>query len=259
MPKSLNIQIDAIATRSPKNTLHVQSISFWAAANIGPYAQATAVGDYVFIAGQIGLIPNKMELAESLEEQLNVSLFNLEQLNVEMGSTPWGAVCYITNPKDYPKVLSAWKSQSLLLTVGVRGLPRSALVEWQTLNLRNLKLSEIDMDEQSNIYLLLIIVIVNQDEYSLKFHAASSGDSRVVIGTFCSSEKTIKDVLKLFSEFLEKHTCNVARLFYTDKIDGSLFSSALKPLLEPEVSLIPVSWIQEDSDFGIIAYNLQKC
>ena len=47
------IQMDLVAFTHPKETLHVQSISYWAAANIGPYAQATTIKEDVFIAGQI--------------------------------------------------------------------------------------------------------------------------------------------------------------------------------------------------------------
>lgn len=46
----------------PRKTLHVQSISDWAPACIGPYAQSVAHAGLVFFAGQIGLDPGSMEL-----------------------------------------------------------------------------------------------------------------------------------------------------------------------------------------------------
>jgi diphthine-ammonia ligase len=147
LPRNANVQIDLIASKSAKQTLHVQSISFWAAANIGPYAQASAVGNVVFIAGQIGLVPNTMELSESLNDQIETSLFNLEAINREMKSSPFGAVCYITDSEAYSQVYSEWNDRSLLLTVSCSGLPRSALVEWQTLSLKNLRVSDINTQE----------------------------------------------------------------------------------------------------------------
>jgi enamine deaminase RidA (YjgF/YER057c/UK114 family) len=49
----------AVARRS----LHVQSISSWAAACIGPYSQSITAGGLCFLSGQIGLVPATMQLA----------------------------------------------------------------------------------------------------------------------------------------------------------------------------------------------------
>jgi diphthine-ammonia ligase len=62
-------QLDVLA-RSPaaaaaairRSALHVQSISCWAPACIGPYAQATRCGGLVHLAGQLGLDPPTMTL-----------------------------------------------------------------------------------------------------------------------------------------------------------------------------------------------------
>lgn len=37
--------------KGKKENLHVQSISKWAPANIGPYSQANMCGGYLFLAG----------------------------------------------------------------------------------------------------------------------------------------------------------------------------------------------------------------
>ena len=58
---------------APRRGLHVQSRSYWAPANIGPYSQAFLApadaasneGDIVYIAGQIPLVPASMELVQS--------------------------------------------------------------------------------------------------------------------------------------------------------------------------------------------------
>uniref|UniRef100_A0A672SFE6 Diphthine--ammonia ligase n=1 Tax=Sinocyclocheilus grahami TaxID=75366 RepID=A0A672SFE6_SINGR len=47
-----------------RGTLHVQSLSHWAPANIGPYSQAVQVRDAVFCAGQIALVPCSMQLVK---------------------------------------------------------------------------------------------------------------------------------------------------------------------------------------------------
>jgi enamine deaminase RidA (YjgF/YER057c/UK114 family) len=58
-----------------RGCLHVQSVSSWAPACIGPYAQGTRAMGLVHLAGQIGLDPPTMQLREgpqqaALKEQL---------------------------------------------------------------------------------------------------------------------------------------------------------------------------------------------
>ena len=70
MAESLDIMLTAIAHPQPpsgrRNGLHVQSQSYWAPANIGPYSQAISVplgdGYEIHIAGQIPLDPPSMTL-----------------------------------------------------------------------------------------------------------------------------------------------------------------------------------------------------
>lgn len=103
--------------------LHVQSRSYWAPANIGPYSQAisfpvTAGGArVVHIAGQIPLVPASMELpTEGIEMQLVLSLQHLWRIGVEVGVQWWtGAAVYFpcsaTSQSSLPareKALLAW-------------------------------------------------------------------------------------------------------------------------------------------------------
>ncbi|KIN92985.1 hypothetical protein M404DRAFT_172052 [Pisolithus tinctorius Marx 270] len=46
-----------------RRSLHVQSLSYWAPANIGPYSQA--ISPWTFISGQIGLLPASLTLPTS--------------------------------------------------------------------------------------------------------------------------------------------------------------------------------------------------
>ena len=56
------------ATEIARSCLHVQSISCWAPACIGPYSQAYTLGGIVHLAGQIGLDPATMSLVEREKE-----------------------------------------------------------------------------------------------------------------------------------------------------------------------------------------------
>ena len=71
---SLTVTSCRLTEASTRTGLHVQSRSYWAPANIGPYSQAVSVpadydasdhGSVVYIAGQIPLMPASMELHTS--------------------------------------------------------------------------------------------------------------------------------------------------------------------------------------------------
>lgn len=60
LPDGLQVIMEAVAFRPRNNdiqnqrhTMHVQSISHWAPANIGPYSQSTRVGEIIYIAGEL--------------------------------------------------------------------------------------------------------------------------------------------------------------------------------------------------------------
>lgn len=81
LPEGCLLSISITSIRRPpggqRPGLHVQSRSYWAPANIGPYSQAiatpltdgatNAASSLVYIAGQIPLIPGSMELPTSQE------------------------------------------------------------------------------------------------------------------------------------------------------------------------------------------------
>ena len=66
LPPSVRVKLDCFAYAEPdpgqRTALHVQGLSYWAPANIGPYSQAVLVDEHMFISGQIGLIPGNLSL-----------------------------------------------------------------------------------------------------------------------------------------------------------------------------------------------------
>lgn len=105
LPQNTKIAIYVTVPESSaadRQGLHVQSRSYWAPANIGPYSQAITIPmgptrelanapRMAHIAGQIPLVPATMELpADSgLEMQLVLSLQHLWRVGVEMGVQWW--------------------------------------------------------------------------------------------------------------------------------------------------------------------------
>ncbi|KAF9247329.1 hypothetical protein BU15DRAFT_39022 [Melanogaster broomeanus] len=59
----VGVGMDCVAWKQEqRKALHVQSLSYWAPANIGPYSQAISIPPYTFVSGQIGLIPSSLIL-----------------------------------------------------------------------------------------------------------------------------------------------------------------------------------------------------
>lgn len=123
-----------------KHTMHVQGISHWAPANIGPYSQAVRVGDVIYIAGQIALVPGTMTLvAGSVRRQCRLALRHVDRLikamdaNTQLRDVVQG-VCYVTNAAYISEARREWErrtNNAIMDYVVVPQLPRQALIEWQ--------------------------------------------------------------------------------------------------------------------------------
>lgn len=114
LPDGIHIAASFVASRcSPdlRRGLHVQSRSYWAPANIGPYSQAVGVpvcaggdgergasAELVYVAGQIPLVPASMDLVSGgFEEQAVLSLQHLWRIGRATGVEWWAyAVILIT-------------------------------------------------------------------------------------------------------------------------------------------------------------------
>ena len=105
---------------------------------IGPYSQAIEAGDFIFVSGQIPLIPATGELVEgSVEVQTARVLENLKAILEAAGSSLESVVkttVYITNMDDFAKVNGIYgqyfqEDPPARVCVEVSKLPKGALVE----------------------------------------------------------------------------------------------------------------------------------
>lgn len=149
LPEGIRVRLDAIAFAEHKHgerqAHHVQGLSYWAPANIGPYSQAILAQEQVFVSGQIGLIPSSLALAESLQLQTALSCQHasriLEALASNSGSNWSGIPRLNIYWFDSPGNLCSMKNSSLVkddgdvptLFVSVAALPKGAKIEKQTL------------------------------------------------------------------------------------------------------------------------------
>ncbi|XP_077119979.1 diphthine--ammonia ligase isoform X1 [Ranitomeya variabilis] len=129
-----------------KIAMHVQSISHWAPANIGPYSQAVRVGGAVFCAGQIALIPCTMQLIPGgIVAQSHLSLRHVGKVLAAISSGTsishvLVAHCYVTQISYIRRTMEAWESapenedgHTSLMVAVVPRLPRGAVVEWHVI------------------------------------------------------------------------------------------------------------------------------
>ncbi|EPE04861.1 meiotically up-regulated 71 protein [Ophiostoma piceae UAMH 11346] len=102
-----------------RDGLHVQSRSYWAPANIGPYSQAVSIlaaghsgPRVVFIAGQIPLVPATMELpVAAFPYQATLALQHLWRIGIDVGVQWWSsAVAYVPRTTDSEALLLSQKT-----------------------------------------------------------------------------------------------------------------------------------------------------
>lgn len=112
LPDGVNVMVSLVVDQGPcsaRHCLHVQSRSYWAPANIGPYSQAISVplattasestSRWVYVAGQIPLEPASMEIIRESGFLLRavLALQHLWRIGLAMQVDWWvGGVAYLT-------------------------------------------------------------------------------------------------------------------------------------------------------------------
>ncbi|KAL1661479.1 hypothetical protein GGF50DRAFT_129469 [Schizophyllum commune] len=151
LPAPHRVRIDCIARRSAspdqRQALHVQGLSYWAPANIGPYSQAILTDERVFVSGQIGLIPASLAFPSpaSLSTETALAFQHAERIVEAVQSNNGGgwtgqvqsAVYWLAEGADARhvnaarEVYDAKHGQIPSLFAAVKALPKGALVEKQ--------------------------------------------------------------------------------------------------------------------------------
>jgi 2-iminobutanoate/2-iminopropanoate deaminase len=105
---------------------------------IGPYSQATVVGDFVFTAGQIALDPATMELVGGDVAAQTEQVFANLRAVLEAGGTSLGKVVkttvYLADMADFPAMNEVYAKhfgdhKPARVTVQAAGLPMNVSVE----------------------------------------------------------------------------------------------------------------------------------
>jgi hypothetical protein len=101
----------------------------------------------------------------------------------------------------------------------------------------------------------LILDSDNNNPFIWNIRSASAGNSRVVIGTFaCEIDDQLPSGIMEFAESLRGLGCSIVRAFFTSKISIKTISNIFQGM---NITWIPVSWIEQNSQLAIISYDLQ--
>ncbi|KAG5648944.1 hypothetical protein DXG03_000293 [Asterophora parasitica] len=148
LPHPLRVRLDVIAFAesrpSDRQALHVQSLSYWAPANIGPYSQAITAGERIFISGQIGLIPSQLALPypRSLPSETALASQHISRITDVLrrdSGLGWPGnsqleLYWFANTQDLLHVKRVVSPDSIpTLYLSVKALPKDALIEKQVL------------------------------------------------------------------------------------------------------------------------------
>lgn len=105
---------------------------------IGPYSQGIEVGSFMFLSGQLGLVPETGEFVKGgIEEQTRQSLTNLKSIIESNGQSIKNVVkttVFLKDMNDFPKMNAVYaeffeKEPPARSTVEVAALPKNGMVE----------------------------------------------------------------------------------------------------------------------------------
>ncbi|XP_070776980.1 diphthine--ammonia ligase isoform X2 [Enoplosus armatus] len=259
-----------------REALHVQSLSHWAPANIGPYSQALRVDQSVFCAGQIALVPCTMQLVKAgtrTQAHLSFSYVN-KVLEAVISSLTLAHVvqahCYTTRLQDIPIIRAVWESMlraaeeekdllcepeikpAPLLVVVVPALPKGAAVELHVTAIQDdpAKRTSCHMTTKVACGSIECHTVMSADmcSASLSLSLRVSGDNLEVTGVKDVTEAVAATFKKAMKEMGAELAPLCARVFY--KCSHSLAQQIVKGLEEslrsslgessPSMALVPV-------------------
>ncbi|XP_015486298.1 diphthine--ammonia ligase isoform X5 [Parus major] len=263
-----------------KLVLHVQSISHWAPASIGPYSQSIKVGDVLYCAGQIALVPCTMQLVSGgVRAEASVSLRHVGRVLQAMSQKTTlhhviTASCYVTNSKSIPIARSIWQKKlreckkdedsemyrdetavgGLLAVVVISHLPRDAAIEWHVV-------AVVDDPLQRKHFAMKMLSEAFQIECeSVESSSASCASISVRLSLISSStshldlDGPLHDLVAMFKQAVDRlsEDCSASplsfRVFFKEHVfDAETLQKGLQEYLEkyleektPALILVPV-------------------
>lgn len=248
LPSGSHVKMDILAYRvqvaHERSALHVRGLSYWAPANIGPYSQAVRVGEKLFVAGQIGLIPATLALPQPPSFALEAALSSQHARRIVKAmqeGTGGGfsgrmdsCICWLSGRSasfsaKVRAAKAAWQACSLntpirgsspapVLFVQVPSLPKNAQIEWQiTWNTHNPEDEDEDDDGTFSRQNLPHQATVTQDHETTS-DTLTIGSSTTTVVTLADAASVVRDARR---EALPARILAV-RAFHLSSIPGNL-------------------------------------
>ncbi|KAF9464425.1 hypothetical protein BDZ94DRAFT_1297190 [Collybia nuda] len=276
LPDPIRVRLDCIAfteiDQGDRQALHVQGLSYWAPANIGPYSQAITAGERVFISGQIGLIPGNLALPSppSLAMEFALASQHIARITEAIRSGSGGgwvghtqATLYwladtnhLIQIKEALSIMPEYLSAPMLFLV-VKELPKGAMIEKQVLQHTG-RCTVVDEDEEPSLQprspLFLQDTVVLPSGGAVRWEVSRFLDTTLSFAIICVKGEdpmlpnilSTTDALGLFA----KRGLSV-RLFYVPKRTLSIHSifRGLFGRSQPPITNIPCRFIStKDAD-----------
>ncbi|KAH7343671.1 hypothetical protein B0J17DRAFT_643380 [Rhizoctonia solani] len=172
LPEGTRVRVSCVAykdhaTSNPRSGLHVQGVSYWAPANIGPYSQAITAQYQTFVSGQIGLVPARMDFPSppSFATEAALAFQHVERildaLKDESTSVLQSVIVWVAGEDKLELGRRAWNAytqgskrgdaQVPAVIVAAKSLPKGAMIEVQVLaHSNNPQSMDLDEDDNSN-------------------------------------------------------------------------------------------------------------
>ncbi|XP_068049124.1 diphthine--ammonia ligase isoform X2 [Anomalospiza imberbis] len=277
-----------------KLVMHVQSISHWAPASIGPYSQSIKVGDVLYCAGQIALVPCTMQLVRGgIYAEASLSLRHVGRVLQAMSQKTVlhhviTATCYVTDSKSIPIARSMWQKKlgeckkgedsemyhgetavcGLLAVVVISHLPRDAAIEWHVV-------AVVDDPLQRKHFAMKMLSEGFQIECeSVESTSASCASISIrlsLVSSFTSHldlDGPLHDLVAMFKQAVEKlsEDCSASplsfRAFFKEHVfDAETLQKGLQEYLEkyleektPALILVPVVDLPDKDVIHIICW-----
>ncbi|KAI0375551.1 hypothetical protein BV20DRAFT_1058734 [Pilatotrama ljubarskyi] len=282
LPSPIRVRLDCIAfaenTPSARQALHVQGLSYWAPANIGPYSQAIVADERVFISGQIGLIPSSLTLPspQSLAFETALAFQHVHRVVDALKTNSGGGwaghyqaiVYWLVSEDDVPLVRDAsaryeGDSEAPALFAVVPELPKGALVEKQVV----LHTGQCDLEDDGTMVRQAVAPVHDTGEYStlhgqVQWEVSSFRETPSKVALICvrGGERELLDQLRNVAALQAIHSEALSiRLFYNVSRSQAT-SSAVAFFNDPEpvpVTPIPCRHVASrngnDWDYAILA------
>ncbi|VDC06283.1 unnamed protein product [Peniophora sp. CBMAI 1063] len=274
LPPPHRVKLDCIAyaesAATDRQALHVQGLSYWAPANIGPYSQAIVINGAIFISGQIGMIPANLALPSppSLAQEMALASQHANRIVKALESGTGGGwkgipmlnVFWYGDATDALAANKCLKEDVPTVHVAVKQLPKSALVEKQVFYHSDRNLQPVDEAEETVLVPSYTSGSLASDGADLYWQTSDLGAANWMCTVIYGKLGESGDVAAFVSMWMRirERTSRRAlsvRLFYTASCHASVLGlrSAFE---EAAVTSIPCRFVaardvEEGCDFAI--------